>query len=107
MPGSECLHSAPPAHGACSLRSALTAARMAAKKATEAAFAQQRRELLAGAELPVLQRKPESEAQVAEGAAAITDSLRRTRQVLAAQLEHTAGNLELLGGCHRLCCWPC
>ena len=31
-------------------------------------------------------------------AADITDSLRRTRHALAQQLEHTEGNLEVLGG---------
>eukprot|EP00983_Pelagomonas_calceolata_P045486 1139763-Pelagomonas_calceolata.AAC.2 len=36
-----------------------------------------------------------NEAQAAEGAQAITESLRRSRMALAQQLDQTAGNLEV------------
>ncbi|KAF5832921.1 hypothetical protein DUNSADRAFT_11033 [Dunaliella salina] len=78
-----------------SLRASITAAKLAAKQAAEMAFAQQRKELLSGAALPMLQRSMGSEAQAADGAQAITESLRRSRMALAQQLDQTAGNLEV------------
>ena len=57
----------------------------------------QRKELLSGAALPLLQRQMRTEPQMAEGTEGITDSLRRSRVVLTQQLEHTAGNLAVTG----------
>ncbi|GFH29344.1 uncharacterized protein HaLaN_27988, partial [Haematococcus lacustris] len=79
-----------------SVRAAISSAKMAAKQAVDHAFAQQRKELLAGAALPTLLRKAATEQQVVQGAADITDSLRRTRQVLAQTLEQAAGNLAVV-----------
>ena len=44
-----------------------------------------------------LQRQYVTESDAVAGAQDITSGLMRTRQVLAQQLEQTAGNMELLG----------
>lgn len=73
----------------------------------------QRKELLSGAALPALQHAAAggNTSQAAEGAEAVTESLRRSRMALAQQLEHTAGNLEVTGemggGGQPACCFGC
>jgi hypothetical protein len=42
-------------------------------------------------------RRAENEGQLMQGAADITDSLRRTRQALAQTLEQAAGSLAVVG----------
>ena len=57
----------------------------------------QRTELLSGAALPALQRKPGNESEMVTTASDITASLRRTRQALAQQLDHAAANQSVMG----------
>jgi hypothetical protein len=53
--------------------------------------------LLSGGELPALLRKPGSQGEMVRTAQDITTSLRRTRQALVEQLDHTATNAAVMG----------
>ena len=63
----------------------------------------QRLELLAGASVPALQRQYQSTAEAAAGSAAVTDSLKRTRAMLAQQLDQTSATMSVLGANVRSC----
>lgn len=57
----------------------------------------QRQELLSGAAIPALLRKPGTESEMVSTAADITAGLRRAKMALAEQIQHTEGNTTLLG----------
>lgn len=59
-------------------------------------FAFQREALLSGSS--DVHRKIQSQQQAVKASQGVTDSLRRTREQMAQQIELTDGNLEILGG---------
>eukprot|EP00798_Chlamydomonas_sp_ICE-L_P021440 gene21440-28406_t len=79
-----------------SLRNALMQAKLQTKFNSERLYQKQRQELLSGVTMEALHRQYRKESDLVAGTQDITDSLRRTRQVLAQQLENTAGNLDVL-----------
>ncbi|PRW56334.1 ATP-dependent zinc metalloprotease FTSH mitochondrial [Chlorella sorokiniana] len=62
--------------------------------------AEERRELLAGGEAGLRQRRAQTEADAAALAEDVTGGLRRTRQVLAEELEHTSATLAAMEASH-------
>jgi hypothetical protein len=81
-----------------SLRLSLTTAQVAARQASEAAFAAQRAELLSGANVGALQRQYKQQADLVAGAQDISSGLVRTRQVRGCGSRALVGDGGAAGG---------
>ncbi|KAL4420075.1 hypothetical protein ABPG77_004340 [Micractinium sp. CCAP 211/92] len=83
-----------------SLQAALKDAALAQRAAALRSAQEERKELLAGGEAGLRQRRAQLEGDAVAAAQEVTGGLRRTRQVLAEELEHTSATLAAMEASH-------
>ncbi|KAL4457832.1 hypothetical protein ABPG75_012697 [Micractinium tetrahymenae] len=82
------------------LQAALKDAALAQRAAALRSAQEERKELLAGGEAGLRQRRAQLEGDTVAAAEEVTGGLRRTRQVLAEELEHTSATLAAMEASH-------
>eukprot|EP00198_Chlamydomonas_reinhardtii_P012439 XP_001701776.1 Qb-SNARE protein, Sec20-family [Chlamydomonas reinhardtii] len=78
------------------LAAGIAAAKGQAKRQQQQTAEQQRRELFAGASLPVLQREYKSVAEAVQATSEVTESLQRARALLTQQIDQTGATMAVL-----------